>query len=345
MLATYSATAARHERFHRQMLFTSLTALCLLATAPVITHHFALGDVVLLDALGAFGDVCRFALYRLLAPVHALAHVLLIVGFAYAVWDRVRAWRRLRQVLGHTCGHVPRPGDEVWRAADNAGIASASISVVPSLGVPAFTAGWLRPRIFVARELVDWLSEDELVAVLAHEGAHARRRDPLRLSLLRFLACWFFWLPALRRLADDIADETEVVADDAAASEPLTLASAIVTLASWPTPALRSTDGIAQFVAQDVVERRVLRLAGVPFASRSRVTWRSTVAAMAALALSWTAGAAVAHPPADRLTHGDVQCMPHHAPRHWLHIFCPPSHHMAAAQPGAGSGAMPCPCQ
>ena len=37
---------------------------------------------------------------------------------------------------------------------------------------------------------------------VAHEGAHVRRYDPLRFSLLRAMACALFWLPALRRLAD-----------------------------------------------------------------------------------------------------------------------------------------------
>lgn len=334
MSPTMFEGAARHERVHRQLLFSGLAALGLLATAPVVTHHFALGDVVLLTALGAVGDVCRYALYRLLAPVHLLTHFLLVGGLCYAIWDRARAWRRLRRTIGRTRGHVPSPCDAIWRAAESADVTPTTISVVESLPVPAFTAGWLRPRIFVARELVDCLTSEELTAVLAHEGAHARRRDPLRLSLLRFLACCFFWLPALRRLAEDIADETELAADDAAARTPLSLASAIVTLASWPALPLRSADGVAPFVAGDIVERRVLRLAGVPFVSRHRITWRSTAGAVAALALSWTAGAAVAHPPMDYMTQRGVragaQCMPHHAPRHWLHAFCPPSHHMGA---------------
>ena len=39
------------------------------------------------------------------------------------------------------------------------------------------------------------------------------RRDPLRLSLMRFLACTLFYIPALRRLADDLTDEAEIEAD------------------------------------------------------------------------------------------------------------------------------------
>jgi beta-lactamase regulating signal transducer with metallopeptidase domain len=68
------------------------------------------------------------------------------------------------------------------------------------------------------------MSEAKLRAVLPHETAHVRRRDPLRLSLLHVLARTLFWVPAVARLTENIADEAEVSADDAALhSQPTAL--------------------------------------------------------------------------------------------------------------------------
>src|SRR5439155_12889806 len=133
------------------------------------------------------------------------------------------------------------------------------LRIVRGLPNPAFTIGWLRPRVYVARELAGALPDAELNAVLAHEQAHVVRRDPLRLAALRFLACTLFWLPALRRLADDVTDEAEIAADDiAAGDQPLVLASAILRVASWrdlragPLGAIGATG----FTCRDLLERR-----------------------------------------------------------------------------------------
>jgi Zn-dependent protease with chaperone function len=52
----------------------------------------------------------------------------------------------------------------------------------------AFCAGWLRPRVYVSKAVLERLSEAELQAVLAHERQHGARRDPLRLAIGRVLS-------------------------------------------------------------------------------------------------------------------------------------------------------------
>jgi len=193
------------------------------------------------------------------------------------------------------------------------------IRVARGLPVPAFTAGWLRPRIYLALELADRLSPSELSAVIAHEGAHAARRDPLCLSALRFLGNALFWIPVLRGLARDCADEAEIRADDAARrGRPLALASAILTAAEW-APTCREGMGVG-IHNPDLLVRRVRRLAGEDVPARSHVTRSSAVGAVFALALVWGTGVVVAHPPPGDRTH--AQHCDHRLSPAWSHLFC-----------------------
>ena len=325
-------SVATREQARRRVLLVSIGALTVLSTSPVFGHHLARGaDQAFLQGTDHVGELCLVALHVLLAPVHGVFHVLLLVGLAYAAWDRLRAWRRTSCVLAPLDAREPVPGDAIWAAATDAGVAPRLVRVVSGLPNPAFTVGWLRPRVYVARELAERLPRAELAAVLAHEGAHVERRDPLRLSVLRFFALTLFWIPALKRLADDVADEAEVQADDhAAGDEPLVLASAILSVAQWsPRPA--PVAGAVGFTCHDILERRVRRLAGQEPACGTHVTRRSLVAAAAALVLVWTSGVVVAHPLPAQGPHaesehalapaGQPDCTHHEGPA-LLHLFC-----------------------
>lgn len=78
------------------------------------------------------------------------------------------------------------------------------------------TVGILRPRVIVAPELAQSLDEQALEAALAHERAHARHWDPLRIWIGQFAAdmqwpwaCgerrFTAWLAALEHARDDEA--------------------------------------------------------------------------------------------------------------------------------------------
>lgn len=80
----------------------------------------------------------------------------------------------------------------------------------------ALCSGLIVPYIFVSRGLVDRLSADQLRTVLAHEQAHARRGDTLRLMVAGALSVFSF--PFLRRhLLADLALACEQACDEAAA--------------------------------------------------------------------------------------------------------------------------------
>ena len=301
------------EQAHRRFVLGSIGAVLILSLSPIFGHHLsARVDAAFMGQDHVFG-LCLIALHTLVGPVHTLFHVLLGVGLVYASWDRLRAARRVRRTLRLL------PLDATVRGSLDAlmqtvGLVRGQVRVIEGLPNPAFTAGWLQPRVYLASSVCDALSIAELAAVLRHEAQHVRRRDPLRLSLLRFVACTLFWIPAFRRLSDDMADEAEIAADDAAAREqPLALASAILALSAW-TAGDASTERLLRLSPSDVaglvvarggtsalrfdalLERRIRRLAGESVSVTSHLTRRSLLGAALTLGVVWVSGVIVAHP-------------------------------------------------
>lgn len=321
------------EQSHRRLTLVAIGGLPLLSMSPVFVHHLPFDAESLLRGVDHIGVLCVTALHLLLAPVHYAFHIVIVAGLLYAVWDRARAWRMARQALGSLATRQATSGDLFWRASVEAGLDPRRVRIVAGLPNPAFTVGLLAPCVYVAEALADHLAREELVAVLAHERAHVERLDPLRLSLLRALACTLFWIPALRRLADDLTDEAEVLADDAAArGRPLVLAGTILALARWPEVGGRPA-AEPGFHRPDLLDRRVRRLAGEETPVRSHVTRRSVIGAAAALALVWSSGVLMAHPlPSTSPLAHERHCDHRHAPA-LAHLFClgsplaaPPAH-------------------
>lgn len=319
MTAHTSRPLVSREQRHRQWLLLSIGALLILSTAPVFGHHLSLptGWWPVVDHVGA---LCFRALELLFAPVHDGFHFIILTGVAYAMFDRTRAAWLQRRALAGLHGSHPETGSPVCRAAREVGISQGRIVVVTGLPNPAFTAGFVRPRVYVARHLAEYLQHEELVAVIAHENAHLLRRDPLRLFLLRALAATLFWLPAMRRLAEDLADEAEILADDAAAARAgnVPLASAILAVAEWPARPVAVGVG---FGRADVLERRIRRLMGEDPRLGTHVTWRSVAAAVGVLAVVWSSGAVMLHAQAIDAAAVTEHCE-HHGSAPWTHLFC-----------------------
>lgn len=306
--AYLAGDVAQSEARRQRALVVGLIALSVLSIAPLFAHHVEqLGGNSFMRA-SDLGGVCLVALHELLAPVHTLFHVALVAGLAYATLDRFARARVANRTLASLRAETPTVGEAWWSLAVEAGCDPRVLRIVGGLPNPAFTVGWLRPRIYLAAELADHLPPDELRAVIAHEWAHVQRRDPLRLSLYQFIASVFFWIPAVGRLADDVADETEVRADDAAAASrggvtPTALASALVSVATWMAASGSHRSGAARqlpetvgFASGGLLDRRVRRLTGGTVRGKSHLTGRATTAAAVTLMLVWASGVIVAHP-------------------------------------------------
>ncbi len=131
------------------------------------------------------------------------------------------AWRWLRVVRG------------CWQARTL--LASAQDAgkgpLLADLDTPnAVSAGLLRPRIVADRRWWSALSEPERAVVLAHEGAHVCRRDPLTLASLLILGA-FAPRRVMERMLHAWEDHAELLADSHAAAvlgDPLTVAEALL---------------------------------------------------------------------------------------------------------------------
>ncbi|MEU4223809.1 M56 family metallopeptidase [Nonomuraea sp. NPDC026600] len=157
------------------------------------------------------------------------------------------AWRTARAVAA-----LPRvPTSALVRQAARR-LGAGEVVCVRGRQPTAFCAGLLRPRIY----LTPTFDGPELQAVLAHEHAHARRRDPLRRVLARAAGDVLFYLPLASWWADRQLERSEVAADRAAIGRVgrKALAAALLSAAAPPlgqTPGLVSglAPGMSAFAA------------------------------------------------------------------------------------------------
>ncbi|MEW5981196.1 MAG: M48 family metalloprotease [Acidobacteriota bacterium] len=186
----------------------------------------------------------------LLAPA-ALGALLLAGGMARASGALVASARLAR--AWETDGRsVAVPGVEM------------AVRVVDDDFPVAAVVGWCRPRLVVARAVMERCSSEELAAIAAHEQGHVRARDNLRRLALTAAADTLWWT---RRGSDMIAawqDAAEEAADDHAAASgacDVELAGALVAvsrLAAMRAPATWSAGVL--FYRGAGIEHRVRRL-------------------------------------------------------------------------------------
>jgi BlaR1 peptidase M56 len=170
----------------------------------------------------------------------------------------------------------------------------------PRPGVPAAVVGLWRPRLVLDAAFRDALDAPAFQAVLAHEHAHARHRDPLRIWLAQIAtdlqwplgaapARLAAWLGALEDARDDEARRGGVRGED--------LASALLSAAraSWaqPPPGAAATLGSEGERLATRVERllRPLDLDAGPGRTGASLALAALAAGVAAAAvLGWAHG-------------------------------------------------------
>jgi len=114
-------------------------------------------------------------------------------------------------------------------------------------------AGVLHPHVVISTEMLSRLEDEELTAVLAHERAHALRRDPARAAAVRVASRALFYLPLASHLADKALVASELGADSSATrvAGQDALVGALLKVLGEIRPALGSATEMASLDALD----------------------------------------------------------------------------------------------
>ena len=287
MIARLSS-GSRHRTTPALWPFMVLIAV---ATAPALLSAGApLLSSIVRPCLHFF-RFCFAALVQIDPVLHGLPVLAISGGMLYALIRRARLVRRGWALVRQLPSRRPESKEPLFDIAARHGALLRTRVLCGESRNPAFTAGLLSPRIYLAEALLDRLSERELEAVLLHELHHCRRRDPLRGILASAIGDVFFWIPLVRDTIMHFRVRTEFAADDAARGlGDLVVAEAILKTATMGSAAVPSA---ARFAAPELLDRRVERLLGDTSAERLPPP-RSRVVALSALAIGtfWLLGVA-----------------------------------------------------
>lgn len=157
--------------------------------------------------MGTSAACCQPAFWVVvfLASLLTLGVLGLLAGLVVAAWH---LWAVHSAIRALPTTETP---PTLLDAARSAGL--RGVNCIDSATADAFCAGALRPGVYVTTGLLQRLDAAELQAVLAHEAAHARRRDPLRRALARGVALSFFFVPLVRWWSRHDLEQSEVKAD------------------------------------------------------------------------------------------------------------------------------------
>jgi Zn-dependent protease with chaperone function len=170
-----------------------------------------------------------------------------------------------------------RIGRAYWttRAALGAWMRTAEAVSLDGLAIPAYAmtssfpivavVGTVRPRLIVARSVLEACSREQLGAILAHERCHVRRRDNARRVLMWAAPDALMWTAAARALRERWQAAAEETADAEAArvgpAGRLHLAEALIRVARLAPAGSSAADLPASALYRgENIEHRVRRL-------------------------------------------------------------------------------------
>lgn len=190
--------------------------------------------------------------------------LLSIMGIALALWRSFAAWRATRRLAAGWMRHgEPLHFEGVSIPAYRIRHAFPVIAVV----------GSIRPRLFIASQVLESLTNEELAAALAHESAHLDLRDNLKRGWLRACRDVLTIIPCGRSLDRAWVEACEAAADEraarAGASNAVNLASTLVKIARMAPLGASATMPAGAFLVDETAGgvacrvRQLTQLAGI----------------------------------------------------------------------------------
>jgi Zn-dependent protease with chaperone function len=202
----------RHGQLFELAALTSLVAVFVSFAVPVWLFFGWLPDEQ--RSVNRLLDACQQGVRRGSFAAVGYAAGGLLLAWAAIVSARLM-WRGARDLV-----RIYRQGRALSALADEVEfcVAGAPLAVrlLAADSALAFTAGLVRPRVYVGRALLRGLSAAELEATLLHEAAHANRRDPLRCWLVELVISSLSfpgtsWLGAAHRAAREAQADARAV--------------------------------------------------------------------------------------------------------------------------------------
>jgi Zn-dependent protease with chaperone function len=148
------------------------------------------------------------------------------IGVGLAIWRGLRSWLATRSLLKDWLTTSTRV--ELEAVTVPTFILQHSFPIIAVVGA-------LRPRLFIASHVFESLSQEELVAALAHEYGHLAAGDNFKRSVMRVSRAALLIIPCGRSLDRAWSEASESAADEYAAQKSslvaLNLASALVRIA------------------------------------------------------------------------------------------------------------------
>lgn len=229
-------------------------------------------------------------------------------GVMLAAWRVARTWVVTRRLVRDWMSHAEP--FEVEGTTVPTFLIRHSFPVIAVIGV-------LRPRLFVAAQVFDAITPEELAAALAHERGHVEGRDNLKRALLQAGEDALLHAPLGRSLRRAWQSESEMAADEfAAAAGPaaaLDLASAIVKISKLIPRGARPTLPAGAHLlgdGEDGTSRRVrnlLRLAASAKGSRAGLHSRSPLTAAFCFGIFAVGAYILMHPEILMTTHVAIE--------------------------------------
>ncbi|MDO8505371.1 MAG: M56 family metallopeptidase [bacterium] len=167
---------------------------------------------------------------------------LFIAGWIFGIGTYLRTVIKTRKML---------------RALKSVTLSKEGLAVFQGGLCEAFTFGMIKPRIAICAHCIETLPKEELKAMLAHEEAHARSRDPLWFLLLDVTRALFFFVPLIRQFSQWFRTAAELAADDHVENRKA-LGGALLKTVERIQRAPQVSLAISSFASQ--VEERIERL-------------------------------------------------------------------------------------
>lgn len=161
------------------------------------------------------------------------------------------------------------------------------VSLVEDNRLFSFCSGILSPRIIITTGLTLVLNEKELEAVLLHEQAHLRSRDPLKVLFGKTIASMFFFLPLFSELHKNMEGASELLADSwtVANQESATfLKGALKKILATPQVSITGVPAVANL---DHLELRIQKIVNPSLQTRFSVSSVSAITSILFVVMSW----------------------------------------------------------